>query len=278
MLAKINWTFFVKREQFDDSMSNLISCIRNDVNTNAVTSQNAAGKDDVMQEDDDVDDEAEEEGDATSAVSHAPMGIFGKLVKYCRQLETCQVFFISGSKSTQIQDSTEATDVAVCEHTNDDVKADFWIRHFESQKQVEWAKIEEAFLSDYRQAIVEDFGEERMNFLVRILHRDIFERRSVITKLNYNKFVGRNGSNPRRSESQNVEEGDRFYDRLRHYASSSLALREVLDMNSTVRLTAIETLGERRVSTPRTAANTLKLKISICCRAISIKESLNPPL
>ena len=96
--------------------------------------------------------------------------------------------------------------------------------------------MEEAFLSDYKQAIVDDFGEERVGFLVKVLKRDIFEKHDVITKLSYNKFVGR----PRQGKQF---QGDQFYERLRHYASSSLALREVLDMNSTVRLTAIETLG-----------------------------------
>lgn len=55
----------------------------------------------------------------------------------------------------------------------------------------------------------------------------------TITRLKYNKFVGRNED----------RECDHFFERLKEYAIGSLALREVLNMDSSVRLITIQNLG-----------------------------------
>ena len=70
MLAKINWTFFVKPEMYDESLKNLVTCVRGDVDQAAATSPR-----DVTDDDDFIDDDY---SGRNEHVSHAPMGTYGK--------------------------------------------------------------------------------------------------------------------------------------------------------------------------------------------------------
>ena len=156
---------------------------------------------------------------------------------------TCCYTLCSLAMSTEArttQEETQRDDETTCEHTNSGITGDFWSRHFGDKTEVPWCDFEQAFLDDYKETIEQDFGDDKVNFLVKVLQKDIFERREVISKLYYNKFVGKIKD----------EKQDQFYDRLRHYASSSLALREVLNMESTVRLTTISNLGVYKYAYP----------------------------
>ena len=100
MLAKINWTFFVKPESFNESMQNLISCIQNDLKTSDVNHNNASAgvtsdsKTDVTN--DDVDDFAEDDfGGRIEHQTHAPMGLYGLiLVKFQLNFPTYIMHFL----------------------------------------------------------------------------------------------------------------------------------------------------------------------------------------
>ena len=69
MLAKINWTFFVKREMYDDSMKNLVTCVRGDIEKSATATPR-----DVTDDDDLLDDDY---GGRQENLTHAPMGLYG---------------------------------------------------------------------------------------------------------------------------------------------------------------------------------------------------------
>ena len=122
----------------------------------------------------------------------------------------------------------------VCEHTNVQIREDFWERHFTGQSEVTFEEFKDKFLEDYKTVLEEDMGSDKPEFFVNLLYKDIFAQMQTITRLQYNKFVGKNER----------RESDHFFDRLRQYAIGSLALREVLNMDSSVRLTAIENLGK----------------------------------
>ena len=92
----------------------------------------------------------------------------------------------------------------------------------------------EKFIADYEQRIIDDYGEEPARLFVHLIYKDIFDLNKVINKCAYNTFMGQNTkANPHY-----------FYERLENYAIGNMAMREVLDMDSSVRLTAIQNLGK----------------------------------
>ena len=75
MLAKINWTFFVKEPQYKDSLENLVQCLRNDIESSQLAP--------LTQREDENEEDEEDEEDYSPRVehmSHAPMGLFGECV------------------------------------------------------------------------------------------------------------------------------------------------------------------------------------------------------
>ena len=73
MLAKINWTFFVKPDMYDESMSNLVTCvcthIRQQTGSEADTNDDATAEEDLMEDD---------FSGRTEHIAHAPMGALGQ--------------------------------------------------------------------------------------------------------------------------------------------------------------------------------------------------------
>lgn len=104
--------------------------------------------------------------------------------------------------------------------------------------QVIWTEFKEVFLRDYEEKIVEFLGEERMPWMLNILYKDILDLHKTITKQLYTSFCGKNvHSDPHH-----------FFERLKEYCQGSFAIREVFHMESTVRLHAIQNLGQYSLS------------------------------
>lgn len=114
------------------------------------------------------------------------------------------------------------------------MRCDFWDRHFEGQSEVTWNDFREHFLNDYGDRIVRHFSEEQKKWFVNLIYKDIFELRKSINKTVYDHFTGKNAK----------ADHDHFYNRLRDYAIGYFAMREVFDMESSVRITAIRNLGK----------------------------------
>ena len=109
----------------------------------------------------------------------------------------------------------------------------FWQRNFGDATSSNWVEFEQRFLSDYR-ADIEAFGQESVRYFCSVLKRDIFHGADVITLEMYDKFVG----------SYIGDDTDLFFAKVKQYVSASFALREVLNMDSTVRMTTIRHLCE----------------------------------
>ena len=192
MLAKINWSFFVKPEERETNLKPLIDRIQEDI---AQSYSNA---------------HTEETDNITSL--DAAMNIH------------CNNAGVGDDTNTEHEQSVPP-------------QIQFWDRHFVNRSEVNWDEFKESFLSEYGKQLAEDFGDDRINWLMQLMYKDIFEHKSVMKREAFDRFIGK---------IKKKAGGDVFYNRLTDYAIGSLAIREVFDMESTVRLTAIQNLGQNQ--------------------------------
>ena len=199
MLAKINWTFFVKEENHRENMENLVKVINQELIDIAAQQPQPAAEED----------EPHEEYDVYEALNnHAP------------------------DVASHSPDAPESPAKAKEQETH--LKCDFWERHFPKQCEVTWVEFKDVFLGDYDQRIMESYGDEKSKWFVHLLYKDVFDLKKVITREMYRGFAGKNrDANPHH-----------FYERVKDYAIGRLAMKEVFDMESTVRLAAIQNLGK----------------------------------
>ena len=94
------------------------------------------------------------------------------------------------------------------------------------------------FLEQYENQLVERFTEDKIQWVINLLYGDVLLLRKIITKQTYDAFCSHKAGKP--------QDPDRFYNRLISYAKGSIAMREVFNMESTVRLDAIQKLGESK--------------------------------
>ncbi|XP_077995721.1 uncharacterized protein LOC144449132 isoform X3 [Glandiceps talaboti] len=120
-------------------------------------------------------------------------------------------------------------------HANEKGDKDFWERSFGNRMEVPWIEFRELFKTEYAENLERDFPEDKVNWLMNLIYKDVLELNKTIDKKMYNSFCGGSQGDP-----------DRFYERLKHYAIGSFAMREVFDMDSTVRLDAVQNLGQFR--------------------------------
>ena len=116
-------------------------------------------------------------------------------------------------------------------------QANFWQRHFENETVVSWTKFRDAFKADYGNEVVKNFGDDKGKFFENLLYRDLFDLKKSITMNEYEQFVG----------SSVPGKNNNFYNRMCAFAQGSEAMKAVFDMDSTVRLTAIQNLGEQNL-------------------------------
>ncbi|XP_064612127.1 uncharacterized protein LOC135476138 [Liolophura sinensis] len=192
MLAKINWTFFVKPEDFEKNFPGLLSGIQNGI---------------------------ESSGDKS--------------------------FPIDEDNPFQFLNSLSHVTV---EETDENLQ-DFWPRNFGDKREVSWVNFKNAFVKDYGEEIEESYTEENLNqrFFVNVIYKDIFDLRKEIKRDMYDQFCD---GNP---------QGDPhcFYSRLQEYARGLYAMKEVFNMDSTLRLTVVQNLG--KFSTPAVVARLLEM-------------------
>ncbi|XP_072047425.1 uncharacterized protein [Amphiura filiformis] len=111
---------------------------------------------------------------------------------------------------------------------------DFWDSQFGSKKsEVSWIEFRKTFLAVYDKFLKKKFTEDRISWLVNVAYGDIFRLNHQITKKMYENFAGKTtDSDP-----------DSFYYKLLEYARGKIAMRGVFNMDSTVRLDAVQSLG-----------------------------------
>ncbi|RDD40004.1 hypothetical protein TrispH2_006850 [Trichoplax sp. H2] len=109
----------------------------------------------------------------------------------------------------------------------------FWDRHFQAQETT-WVEFRKAFVSDYHDVLKRDYPDDRQEWLLQgVIWKDIFTKKDVIRKEEFTAFCGKNWSKPHK-----------FLSCVSNQVASRLAIHEVFNMESTVRMAAVENLGK----------------------------------
>ncbi|GFR97334.1 hypothetical protein ElyMa_006321300 [Elysia marginata] len=115
-----------------------------------------------------------------------------------------------------------------------DSNTKFWDRHFQGQQQISWDEFRDKFLHDYGKKIDEelpDVKEDKLKFIINLIYKDIFNMERTITKKMYDDFSA-------------SEDPHAFFARIQEYFVAYLSLREVLGMDSSLRIPTIQNLGQ----------------------------------
>ncbi|XP_067932670.1 uncharacterized protein [Watersipora subatra] len=118
---------------------------------------------------------------------------------------------------------------------------DFWERHWGAHVDVNWHTFARTFYVDYNETLEASFGKDGADMLMKLMKTDIFDQKSQISRSTYDAFCGK-----QESESDGV--ADHFFRCLCDYTVGYFAIREVFNMESSVRLQAIQNIG--RFQTP----------------------------
>ena len=115
-----------------------------------------------------------------------------------------------------------------------DEQGTFWDRNFGSEESIAWFKFQQAFLSEYETNISETFDDTQVAWLLDMLKNEVFEA-SETDQVTHAKFVEVRGSS---------EHKGHFWKVVSDLATEKYSMNEVFNMESTVRLTAVENLGK----------------------------------
>merc|ERR1711936_1067119 len=103
--------------------------------------------------------------------------------------------------------------------------------------QVPRVSFQNMFLKDYGEKIDETFNElseekqERKTMIINIIRKDIFKDKEIVTRSTYNKFCP-------------DQEPHSFFTRLQEYILAYISLRNVISMDSSLRISTIQSLGQ----------------------------------
>ncbi|ESO84624.1 hypothetical protein LOTGIDRAFT_236148 [Lottia gigantea] len=111
---------------------------------------------------------------------------------------------------------------------------DFWDRHFKNRSEVQWTEFKDKFHQDYDNKILELFHEKEQKLFKNLMYRDIFNLNKTIQRGVYDRFCNKNPQ----------ADPHCFYNRLQEYVIAHMSLRKVFNMNSTLRITTIQNLGQ----------------------------------
>ncbi|CAD5125337.1 DgyrCDS13576 [Dimorphilus gyrociliatus] len=139
------------------------------------------------------------------------------------------------------------------------IRSDFWQINFQDKNEIQWQEFRDAFIKEYEEKICKNFGFDRVNWFCELLFDDVFEKSLLIEKAAYQKFIG----------DKEFVSKDTFYQRLRDYGIGMLAMKEVFDMKSSVRITAVQKLGSFQTISVRSALLDLTYDNDPNIRAVS---------
>ncbi len=92
---------------------------------------------------------------------------------------------------------------------------------------------------DYKTELEAQFDAREMEWLKSLLFKEAFGRSKIISRNIFMEFRGLGPNNPSPTMRKS------FYARVVDYATGNLAMKEVFNMNSIVRMDAIRNLGQR---------------------------------
>lgn len=118
-------------------------------------------------------------------------------------------------------------------HSDTDIDSDFWDRHFPDSNEISWDVFKQCFLVDYEEQISAQYSYSKLAFFINMIFRDIFNGKQTLQRVVYEQFC------------KNADgETESFYDKLQKYALGYHAMKQVFNMDSEHRLTAIQNLGK----------------------------------
>ncbi|GFN83834.1 hypothetical protein PoB_001034000 [Plakobranchus ocellatus] len=115
-----------------------------------------------------------------------------------------------------------------------ETNAQFWDRHFQDKQEVPWTEFRDKFRQDYGKKIDEelpDVKEDKLKFIINLIYKDIFDMEKTITRKVYDDFCV-------------SKDPHAFFSRTQEYVVAYLSLREVLAMDSSLRIPVIQSLGQ----------------------------------
>ncbi|KAK3753119.1 hypothetical protein RRG08_024397 [Elysia crispata] len=118
--------------------------------------------------------------------------------------------------------------------SNANASTQFWDQHFQDKQQVSWAEFRGKFIDDYGKKIDEELPkmkEDKLKFIVNLIWKDVFNMEKKIAKKTYDDFCA-------------SDKPHAFFNRIQEYFVAYLSLREVLGMDSSLRISIIQSLGQ----------------------------------
>ncbi|CAL1542616.1 unnamed protein product [Lymnaea stagnalis] len=191
MLAKINWCFVLNMDEFDIKVESLIKCIKKDIKNKRQHDSNSGQNNSHL----------------TLALNHGQD--------------------LGG-------DDSEFEGVPGHNHFKElTTQVLFWNHHFNEKIEVTWEEFKEKFTHDYGEKIEAEFpdvNEKKIDFVMNMVHKEVFNLSPVVTKDIYSNFC--------------IERHPHaFFLRVQEYTVASLSLRQVLSMDSSLRISTIQNLG-----------------------------------
>ena len=110
----------------------------------------------------------------------------------------------------------------------------FWDRNFGKKQQVTWDQFQNSFQREFKNEIFELYkSDESSERLFNVIRHDVFKATDIITKDKYLGIV------------DETEHGRDIWKIIIEKATEKNCIKEVFNMDSTVRLTAVENLGRQ---------------------------------
>jgi hypothetical protein len=166
----------------------------------------------------------------TIAISESQSGSSVNIFKPIRKQE---LPLLTSTRSSTLT-STPSNEVKVCDPDKllVDSGKNFWEIHFGLCESTSWAEFEAKFLNEYRAKIELAFGHNQTDWMMERLHFDIFKKAEIIYREDFLIFQGY----PNKKHQ--------FWHRVKEYMLESHMIREVFNMESTVRLAAVQNLSK----------------------------------
>lgn len=115
-------------------------------------------------------------------------------------------------------------------------KENFWDSKFGENNEVAWFKFQQAFLNEFELKIATLFDESQIPWLLDTLKNEVFEATStdVVAKTKYLEVL----------EEWSVSSKGEFWTVISEIATEKYNIKEVFNIGSSVRLTAVRNLGK----------------------------------
>lgn len=136
-----------------------------------------------------------------------------------------------GRLNTKLRAQSTALDMGETKETEFS-GTNFWERNFPDLEDVAWFRFQQAFLTDYESKLAGLFDEDNIPWLLEMIKKEMFAGADKITK---QKFLEARGDSKERNA---------FWKTVSQVAIEQFNMKEVFNMKSSVRLTAIERLSQ----------------------------------